>query len=168
MKNLAKNLYILLGIFFLFVSCNKGESSFAIEFDSRIKYESDEYGFCESETIAKPLYVYNDMVGLPIPPGSQFDTPPQGESSLTAQGVSINLNTGIIDLKKSLINGAFGQEGSANNFRLYYKLNDQSQFKLKFTHLIIYYFTEEVISSQASRVNNTTPERCTTVVIRAK
>jgi hypothetical protein len=87
--------------------------------------------------IILPLYygIHNN-----VPTGSKFDTPPSGVPSAQSQGLAIDLNTGTIDLDKSISNGIFGKPphpGSQRIFRIYYRLNDQSQWTLNFTDVIV-------------------------------
>ncbi|MEA5461688.1 hypothetical protein VB796_21650 [Arcicella sp. LKC2W] len=70
------------------------------------------------------------------------DEPPTGQEVIL-QGVDIDKVTGKIDLKKSIQNGALGinpANGTSKLFRIYYRLNDNSQKALNFIDVKIHYF----------------------------
>jgi hypothetical protein len=167
MKKLALSLCILF-IGCLFMCCQSDEATITHSgFNSSIAYVPHEYCLCEGDSLLAP--VYNGLAGVPVPLGSKFDTPPPGQSSLLSKGVSINTATGVINLYKTLRNGALGKEGDVKYFRLYYRLNDHSNLKLKYTNIITRYYTEEITQEHSSvRIHNDPPRRCTTVVINSK
>lgn len=65
------------------------------------------------------------------------------DEDISLLGIEVNKSTGIIDLKKTLENGAFGSEpenGSELEARLYYRLQDQTLGARNGIDLKIFYF----------------------------
>lgn len=73
----------------------------------------------------------------------KFDEDGPSGLKLADLGVEINKNTGVIDLKKTLENKAFGENpanGSTIEAKLYYRLQDRSLGALNGINLKIFYF----------------------------
>ncbi|MCU0324587.1 MAG: hypothetical protein MUF45_04965 [Spirosomaceae bacterium] len=73
------------------------------------------------------------------------DEPAAGQD-VTSQGVAIDKANGKINLKKSMLNGALGANpanGASKTFRIFYRLNDNSQKALNFIDVKIHYFQNQ-------------------------
>lgn len=70
------------------------------------------------------------------------DEPAAGQD-VASQGVDIDKINGRINLKKSMLNGALGANpanGASKTFRIFYRLNDNSQKALNYIDVKIHYF----------------------------
>lgn len=79
---------------------------------------------------------------------NEFDDCPDTSLQLGAQGVAINTATGVIDLKQTLANGAFGANpvsGTFKDFVLNYRLSDSSNSALNRIALRLYYFKTKAL-----------------------
>jgi hypothetical protein len=118
--------------------CIKNDTLTVVVVISGVEYPSGTY--CSGDSgRSEPVYV-GDTKG--IPPGSKFDTPPQGWPSATSQGLAIDCNTGKIDIDQSVKYGLFGdppKKGTERRIRIYYQLNDQSHYTLNYTDITFIY-----------------------------
>jgi hypothetical protein len=74
-----------------------------------------------------------------------FDEPPIGQQA-NEQFVRVRTQSGIINLKKSLEDGAFGpnpQNGTIKDVRIYYRLNDCSQKALRSIKVRLIYYEKK-------------------------
>jgi cobalamin biosynthesis protein CobT len=70
------------------------------------------------------------------------DEPASGQDVIS-QGVAISKTVGTINLKQSMLNGALGANpanGTSQTFRIYYRLNDNSQKALNYIDVKLHYF----------------------------
>lgn len=117
-------------------------------------------GIYKLETAARHLKPYYNASNELAPQGSYFDTPPSDWPSLRAQGVAIDASTGIIDLDKTINNGAL-QGQNSKSFRMYYRLNDESNFTLNHTDITIT-FSPLSKARRTAAANVLSDERCRT------
>jgi hypothetical protein len=57
--------------------------------------------------------------------------------------VAIDTSNGIVNLRQTVLNGTFGQvpvNGTARNFRIYYRLSDASNKALNFIDVKLHYY----------------------------
>jgi hypothetical protein len=110
---------------------------------SGISYKDFYHIQTANDTLSRPFYNANF---------TEFNLPCSGGSGCTfdvggtarAEGLEINTNTGVINLKKSIQNGLFGSgtpsNGSAKELTLHYQLNDNSNKATNEIKLKFYYF----------------------------
>lgn len=91
----------------------------------------DEKGPCVDTTGIHPNYY------------CKYDDPPSGQPKVTDQGMAINQFLGIIDLNKTIQNGALGANpanGATKDFTIYYRLYDKSERALNHITVRLYYY----------------------------
>ena len=121
---------------------------------SGMDYISRIYILEESDSLALPIYRGLDANFEPDDEtefddgdddddGDNDDDEPPPNQQLRPQGVDINKRNGKIRLDNTVQNGVFGQtpiNGSNRDFRLYYRLNDNSKKALNKIDLKFHYF----------------------------
>jgi hypothetical protein len=73
------------------------------------------------------------------------DEPPLGQRA-NDQNVRVRTTSGVINLKKSVIDGAFGpnpKSGDMKQVRIYYRLNDNTRWALQYIDVTLYYYEYE-------------------------
>ena len=95
--------------------------------------------------------------------GDGSEDEPEDGQDVTSQGVDIDKITGSINLKNTIKNGALGvnpANGTAKIFRIYYRLNDNSQKALNFIDVRLHYFKNlsDVPQSLLNTVNEKNKE----------
>lgn len=119
---------------------------------SGIDYLSKIYKLSSGDTLLKPVYNGRRDQSLPCGEGNngadgcEFDTDGDvGELKAATQGIAINKKNAIINLKRTLRNGAFGanpENGTAQVAKIYYRINDSSRKARNFIKVkFIYYAT---------------------------
>lgn len=94
-----------------------------------------------SDFIAEPHYNANPSL---VPPDGNFDVE-DTDHGYTARelGLAIDVKTGVIDLAETAMNikeGSTSGNGLNREFRVYYRLDDQSNFALNFIDLNVFIF----------------------------
>ncbi len=122
-------------------------------------YVDSVYVMANGQTIASPYYNANPNLLSVCTPGSgcQYDV----TGSAAAKKISINTQTGVIDLRQTFNNGAFSLlgliplDGTTVNATIYYKLNDQSNMALQQTtvQLMFYNHKSSIPPSLLGNVN---------------
>ncbi|MBT1696001.1 hypothetical protein KK083_03875 [Fulvivirgaceae bacterium PWU4] len=141
---------------------NEGDTLTVIVLISGVEYPDKTHCAGKNETI-EPIY-YGDSKA--VPQGSQFDTPPQGWPTASAQGLAIDSKTGKINIDQSVANGIFGvvpKHGSERNIRIYYKLNDESHYTLNYTDITFVYDS----SAGNARITDDGPGGGTVVIVKS-
>jgi hypothetical protein len=111
---------------------------------SGISYKDYYHIQAGNDTLSRPFYNANfSNFSLPGTIGScKFDV----DGSAASQGLSIDANTGIINLKKTIQNGFFGNianipnDGAAKEVELSYQLNDRSNKATNKLKIKLYYY----------------------------
>lgn len=109
---------------------------------SGINYMDSTYVLANNFATAVPIYNADPLKPTDCSGGCEFDVGPPGEQ-VSAQGISINKKTGVINLKKSLQNGALGKNpvnGTFKDFILAYRLGDKSSKALNHIGFRLYYY----------------------------
>jgi hypothetical protein len=112
---------------------------------SGINYMDSTYVLANNAAIAVPIYNANPLKPTDCSGGCRFDVGPPDEQ-VSAQGIAINKNTGVINLKKSLLNGALGKNpanGTYKDFILKYRLGDKSSKALNHIGFRLYYYKKK-------------------------
>ncbi len=105
-----------------------------------INYFDAFYFLSKNDTVANP--VYNGRPGAAIPvsaTGTAFDI----GLGCNNEGIAVNTADGKINLMQTIRNGFFGRypdNATRREFELKYKINDQSQQKVKALKIKLYYF----------------------------
>jgi hypothetical protein len=113
-----------------------------------IAYMDSVYVLSNSDTTSKPYYDANPFAAPPClgssgpGPGCQFDYNGYAQN----QGIAVDSKTGFIDLKKTMANHPFGLlllNGVSVTTRIYYKLNDQSNYAPQMIQLKLMYYNHK-------------------------
>jgi len=123
-----------------------------------INYLDKVYIIDQNDFLAAPIFNANRDAISPCPDDDDDDDDDDGtddnsvckfgelgpdDEDISELGIEVNNSTGIIDLQKTLENGAFGSDpvsGSELDARLYYRLQDQTLGALNAIDLKIFYF----------------------------
>ncbi|MES2730725.1 MAG: hypothetical protein V4714_03220 [Bacteroidota bacterium] len=137
----------------VFTDCDKRESSArliisGIDYDSRIFSLSSTK---QEEYIAKPFY--NAHPKNWEYKGKFNIIPKEPKPTADLQGLVIDPDTGQVDLKATILNGALGfgdktnaqgqrlpANGASKEFKIYYELEDDSKNALNYTPFVIHFF----------------------------
>ncbi|TKK71890.1 hypothetical protein FC093_02410 [Ilyomonas limi] len=112
---------------------------------SGINYMDSTYVLANNTATAIPIYNANPLKPTDCSGGCEFDVGPPAER-VSAQGIVINRKTGVINLKKSLLNGALGKNpanGTYKDFILEYRLGDKSSKALNHIGFRLYYYKKK-------------------------
>jgi hypothetical protein len=153
-----------------FVKTGSTDTCFSTLVLGGITYIDGVYSLDKNDTLAIPYYYANPAALAPCDPSDDNDYPNQGQhgnnkcefdddmdsdgngptdeppSNNTANSQNIRVRTvsGVINLKKTLLDGAFGSttpaNGSVVKTTIYYRLNDQSGRVLQKIPVELYYY----------------------------
>lgn len=138
---------------------------------SGVNYTDSVYVLANNRGVAQPVYNANLVTPVDCSGGCEFDDgpdddngngtadePPAGQE-LIPQGIAINKKTGVINLKKSISNGALGTNpvsGTHKDFVLNYRLGDKSSKALNHISFRLYYYkTQAEIPAELKETLNT-------------
>jgi hypothetical protein len=134
---------------------------------SGINYRSRLYNLSQGDSLALPFYNGAGNQNCPCAKGQkgcEFNRPADAVKAV-AQGrkrqpieVAMDDETGTINLRKTLRNGLFGSKpasGSMQEFRLFYRLDDNSKKALNYIDVRVHYYSniQAVPASLLARVN---------------
>ena len=114
-------------------------------------YLDSVYVLADGQTLASPYYNANPALTSicdPNGPGCQYDI----TGSANRMKVVVDNKTGVIDLQKSLSQGAFGilpLDGTTINPTIYYSLNDGSNNAIQQIQVQLVYYTSKSLIPQA-------------------
>jgi hypothetical protein len=134
---------------------------------SGINYRSRVYNLNEGDSLAVPFYNGAGNQACPCTKNQKNCDFNGTADALTAlvQGrkkqpveVAMDAETGTINLRKTLRNGLFGRQptnGTMQEFRLFYRLNDKSKKALNYIDLRVHYYSriQDVPASLLAQVN---------------
>ncbi|KAB7730222.1 hypothetical protein F5984_13700 [Rudanella paleaurantiibacter] len=117
---------------------------------SGINYRSRIYNLTEGDDLAMPFY--NGQQNKKMAAAGEFldDDDAAVATVLDSRmkkpkGVDIDKVTGAINLRKTVLNGAFGQkpaDGTVQIFRIYYRMNDASKKSLNYIDVRLHYYSK--------------------------
>ncbi len=149
-----------------------------------INFQSRIYNLASGDAFAKPIYNVLNNVAAPFGTenkvaGSEFAN--DNDKAITAllnanaqqkkpKGLEIDSQSGTINLRQAVANGAFGEkpvDGTVRNFRLYYRLNDASKKALNYIDVRLHYYSRasavpSSLLNQANYKSSATFRRATT------
>lgn len=120
-----------------FVDATTGDTCSTVILISGINYYDKIYNLSNNDTLALP--VYNASPSRNIPLNSSFD---EG-NGCNGVGVSVNVNSAVINLAQTIRNGVFGvtpSNGAQKEVELKYRVNDGSNKTLNSLKVKLYYF----------------------------
>lgn len=137
---------------------------------SGVNYIDSIYVLSNNPNVAAPVYNATSLAPVDCSGGCEFDDgpdddngngpadePPAGQE-LIPQGIAINKKTGVINLKKSISNGALGINpisGTHKDFVLNYRLGDKSSKALNHINFRLYFYkTQSEIPAELKQTLN--------------
>jgi hypothetical protein len=123
-----------------FVNARTGDTAYRQIILAGVTYPDGIYYVNSTDSILHPYY--NASATAAGSSNSIFDDGPEGARA-NDQKLLVNTGNGVIDLKKSMQQGLFGnnpQNGDSREIAIYYRLNDQSHMNVLKTRVIVHYY----------------------------
>jgi hypothetical protein len=123
-----------------FVDARTGDTAYRQIILAGVTYPDGIYYVNSTDSVLHPYY--NASATAAWSSNAIFDDAPEGVRAID-QKLLVNTNNGVIDLRKSMQQGLFGdnpQNGDRREISIYFRLNDKSQMNLLKTSVIVHYY----------------------------
>jgi hypothetical protein len=123
-----------------FVDARTGDTAYRQIILAGVTYPDGIYYVNATNPVVRPYY--NASATASWSSNSTFDDGPEGARAVN-QKLLVNTDNGVIDLRKSMQQGLFGdnpQNGDSREIPIYFRLNDKSRMNLLKTSVIVHYY----------------------------